>query len=226
MKFLFAATFAAVLGGSAVVAGGQVLDIHGSGTTNPSKCIWMLMDQFMDRTKEPVRLTYRAVGSSTGQKEFLGVNNTGTNAYVPHNDFGSGDIPVSSSSYKAFTDAGKEMVHLPFVLGAISIFHNIPGVPDGPSGLNLTSCVLSQIFKREIKFWDDDRILEMNPNLKKALPYDDYPITVSRRVHGSSSTASVTQVSEQPTVTCLVIGFPGDFLLCFPRVERQRPGAC
>lgn len=169
--------------------------IHGSGTTNPSKCLWMLMDQFMDRTKVPTRLTYRAVGSSTGQKEFLGVNNTGTNAYVPHNDFGSGDIPVSTSNYDAFTATGQEMVHLPFVLGAISIFHNIPNVPEGSQGLNLTACTLSKIFKRDIKYWDDAEILETNPGLKDKLPSDDYPITVSRRVHGSSSTASVTQVS-------------------------------
>lgn len=134
----------------------DIVSVHGSGTTNPSKCIWMLMDQFMDRTKVPTSLTYRAVGSSTGQKEFFGVNNTGTNAYVPHNDFGSGDIPVSTSHYNAFTATGKEMVHLPFVLGAISIFHNIPDVPDGPQGLNLTACVLSKIFKREIKYWDHD----------------------------------------------------------------------
>ena len=171
------------------------VSIHGSGTTNPSKCLWLLMEQFMDRTKVPTRLTYRAVGSSTGQKEFLGVNNTGVNAYVPHNDFGSGDIPVSTSNYNAFTDAGKEMVHLPFVLGAISIFHNIPNVPEGSQGLNLTACVLSKIFKRDIKYWDDGEIIEMNPNLRKMLPYEEYPITVSRRVHGSSSTASVTQVS-------------------------------
>jgi ABC-type phosphate transport system substrate-binding protein len=87
------------------------------------------------------------------------------------------------------------MVHLPFVLGAISIFHNIPNVPEGSQGLNLTACTLSKIFKRDIKYWDDAEILETNPGLKDKLPPDDYPITVSRRVHGSSSTASVTQVS-------------------------------
>jgi ABC-type phosphate transport system substrate-binding protein len=189
MKWIFAVTTGAVL----ALSSADTIGLHGSGTTNPSKCLWMLASQLMDRTKVPTHVTYRAVGSSTGQKEFLGVNNTGVNAYVPHNDFGAGDIPISTSSYNAFTDNGGEMVHLPFVLGAISIFHNIPNIESGPQGLNLTACNLAKIFKREITVWDDDEILENNPNLQDALPYDDFPITVSRRVHGSSSTSSITK---------------------------------
>ena len=56
--------------------GVEVVQVHGSGTTNPSKCIWHIMSLFNQRAKLPVRMTYRAVGSSTGQAEFLGVNNT------------------------------------------------------------------------------------------------------------------------------------------------------
>ena len=151
MKWIFAVTTGAVL----ALSSADTIGLHGSGTTNPSKCLWMLASQLMDRTKVPTHVTYRAVGSSTGQKEFLGVNNTGVNAYVPHNDFGAGDIPISTSSYNAFTDNGGEMVHLPFVLGAISIFHNIPNIESGPQGLNLTACNLAKIFKREITVWDD-----------------------------------------------------------------------
>mmetsp|Transcript_38681 Transcript_38681/g.78899 ORF Transcript_38681/g.78899 Transcript_38681/m.78899 type:complete len:472 (-) Transcript_38681:238-1653(-) len=202
--------------------GSEVLSIHGSGTTNPSKCIWLHMQSFMDRAKLPVRLTYRAVGSSTGQWEFQGVNNTGVGAYVPHNDFGAGDIPISSSKYEAMKDKGIGIVHLPFVLGAISLFHNIPGVPDGPGGLNMTSCLLAKIFKREITYWDDEEIVNNNnENLPNLLPYKNFPIKVARRVLGSSSTASVTEYlhtgcqAEWPiTMVGKEITWPSDTMEC------------
>ena len=46
--------------------------LHGSGTTNPSKIIWRMMETLEERTYKPVKLTYRAVGSGTGQDEFIG----------------------------------------------------------------------------------------------------------------------------------------------------------
>ena len=45
-------------------------------TTNPRRpvgqCFWHIMETFQEQIKIPARLTYRAVGSGTGQKEFLG----------------------------------------------------------------------------------------------------------------------------------------------------------
>jgi hypothetical protein len=96
-----------------------VLGIHGSGTTNPSKCYWNVMDMIEEQTKVPTRLTYRAVGSSTGIEEFIG------NTTVPDNDFGSGDIPISSDTFFDLEQAGVEVVHLPILLGTISFFHSV-----------------------------------------------------------------------------------------------------
>lgn len=170
----------------------DVVQLHGSGTTNPSKCYWKLMDQMMARSKVPLRMTYRAVGSSTGIFEFVGVNHTADFAYKAYNDFGSGDIPVPSDDYEALRARGSEVVHFPFVLGAISLFHSIPGFSnDDDNGLNLTSCDIAKIFKREILYWDDDAIQKDNPNLK--VPYKNYPIKVAHRRKGSSSTASFTE---------------------------------
>ena len=153
------------------------------------------MSSFMDMTKVPIRLTYRAVGSSVDQSEFLGADLFGASSAEPFNDFGSGDIPLSKSKYHVLKQEGIEMVHLPYVLGAISLFHNIPNVPDGPGGLNLTSCVIAQIFGRKITTWDDPAIIKLNENLATLLPRKNFPIKVARRVHGSSSTASFTEVS-------------------------------
>lgn len=173
---------------------GQTIQLHGSGTTNPSKCYWRIMSQMMQQAKLPLHMTYRAVGSSTGIFETVGVNNTTPFSYKAYNDFGSGDIPIPSATYEDLKANNVEVAHFPFVLGAISFFHSIPDMENGSNGLNLTSCQLARIFKREIIYWDDAGILIDNPNLE--VPFKNYPIKVAHRVQGSSSTASITQVSQ------------------------------
>lgn len=178
MKFSLASSVLALL----PLAGAQIVELHGSGTTNPSKCYWQIMDMIQTRTKIPTRMTYRGVGSSTGQLEFVGDDTV--SPPVPDNDFGSGDIPLSQEDFEKF-DQGS-ILHLPIVLGAISFFHS---VPTGGSKLNLDACLLGKIFARDITMWDDDQIKDVNPGVE--LP--NLAITVARRVNGSSSTASVTQ---------------------------------
>mmetsp|Transcript_15263 Transcript_15263/g.21776 ORF Transcript_15263/g.21776 Transcript_15263/m.21776 type:complete len:497 (+) Transcript_15263:81-1571(+) len=179
----------------------ETVSVNGSGTTNPSKCIWHIMSDFMDRSKLPTRLTYRAVGSSTGIDEFVGLL-SGNDAYKPLTAFGAGDVPIPTGDYNdvndnTAADGESNIVHLPFVLGSISFFHNVPNVPDGPLGLNMTACLLAKIFSREIKTWDDPEILQTNSGLQALLPRADYPITVARRVHGSSSTSMITKYLHQ-----------------------------
>lgn len=169
-------------------AAGTQYTVHGSGTTNPSKCFWLVMGQLEDQARDSVKLSYRAVGSSTGIAESLGADNN----FVPYNDFGSGDIPYPKDKYDSLIASGAEMMHLPFALGAISIFHSIPNVPMGSGGLNMTGCLLSRIFTREILTWDHPDIIEENKGLAALLPSKDYPITIAHRKNGSSSTASVT----------------------------------
>ena len=49
-----------------------IVQVHGSGTSNPSKFFWKTMDMFEEQSRTPIRMTYRSGGSTTGQKEFLG----------------------------------------------------------------------------------------------------------------------------------------------------------
>jgi len=142
----------------------------------------------MDRAKVPTRMTYRAVGSSTGIKEFMGEE---SDEYSQMNHFGSGDISLDADQYESISKT-EDMLHLPVVLGAISLFHSIPNVPGGSSGLNMTSCLLARIMKREIKDWLHPDIVTKNPNLEMLIGQDQYPVKVARRVLGSSSTKSVT----------------------------------
>lgn len=162
----------------------------------------MQMDQIMDGTKEPLHMTYRAVGSSTGILDFVGDLDNGT--LVPRNDFGSGDIPLSTDEYTELSDLGIQMLHLPVVLGAISLFHSVPNVPD----LNLDSCIIAKIFDRRITDWLDSEIVALNPNIQTLIGADTFPITVGRRNLGSSSTASFTQV-------CYLLCDAFLFMVCF-----------
>lgn len=185
MKFSGIALFLAssLMAAPSTVSAQEVISIHGSGTTNPSKCYWTIMDQMQIQSKVPVRMTYRAVGSSTGQAEFIG------NGTLSDNMFGSGDIPFSTEKYEAFPE--NSILHLPVVLGAITFFHS---VPTGDEKLNLSPCILAKILKRDITDWGDDEIMKANPNLSLPSPS---PITVAHRVKGSSSTASITKYLNQ-----------------------------
>eukprot|EP00927_Polykrikos_kofoidii_P007277 TRINITY_DN1297_c0_g1_i1.p1 TRINITY_DN1297_c0_g1~~TRINITY_DN1297_c0_g1_i1.p1 ORF type:complete len:604 (-),score=90.80 TRINITY_DN1297_c0_g1_i1:407-2011(-) len=165
----------------------KVISLDGSGTTNPSKFFWQVMSLFEARAKPVVKMTYRAVGSGTGQHEFIGADN----AYLPYDqDFGSGDIPIGASDHATLVSNGHEILHFPFQMGAMSIFHNIPNVPkSGEGALKVTGCIIARIFKRDIKTWDHSDIKALNPNLD--VP-EGQNIEVYHRVLGSSTTAGVT----------------------------------
>ena len=125
----------------------MVEEMHGAGTTNPSRLFWQAMDIIEERIKAPVHMTYRAVGSSTGQKEFLGASN----GNLALNHFGSGDIPMTNARYTAVTAAGRSMVHVPFAIGAIGVFHSVPTAELPTSGdIHLTACVLAKIMSAQI----------------------------------------------------------------------------
>lgn len=173
--------FALAAAATLAKAEGPTYSVHGSGTTNPTKCYWHIMEKMRIRSKLPLHLTYRAVGSSTGQVEFS------QNDPVI-SDFGSGDIPLSAETYGSLTAAGDTILQLPVFVGAVSFYHSIPNTPT----LNLTACTLARIMKQEIKEWNHDDIISQNPTLE--LPEPGLPIKVARRVRGSSSTSVVTQV--------------------------------
>jgi ABC-type phosphate transport system substrate-binding protein len=98
------------------------------------------MSKLNEQIKLPTTFSYRGVGSGTGIKEFLGksieIDGVKTDTYIPYNDFGSGDIPISTEDREDAMAQGIEFVQLPFVLSAVTFFHNIPGVPTGEDGLS------------------------------------------------------------------------------------------
>jgi ABC-type phosphate transport system substrate-binding protein len=180
-------TWLAVTVGRSTHARDAVLSLHGSGTTNPSFCYWNVMGELMTRSKVPLRLTYRAVGSTTGQEEFINSDNIKT----PAADFGSGDIPLSTTQFQALAAASIDILHFPVLVGAVAIFHSVPTLDSAP--LNMTGCLLARIYTNDVLDWSDPDIVALNPNME--LPKGgSLPIAVARRIKGSSSTAAVTEV--------------------------------
>ncbi|KAH8053152.1 hypothetical protein JL722_9819 [Aureococcus anophagefferens] len=171
---------------AALVRSSGLIALDGSGTTNPSKFYWDIMSLFEARAKPPVKMTYRGVGSSIGQYEFMGEDN----GYVSYNDFGSGDMPFSTEDRQTLLDNGVTVLHVPFNLGAMSFFHNVPDSTLPSTGLNLDACIIADIFNAVITTWDHDDIMAINPDFS---PPSGQPIVVYHRTHGSSTTKGITQ---------------------------------
>ncbi len=98
--------------------------IRGSGTTNPSKLFWWAMDKLEERAGTPVRLTYRSVGSGTGEADWGDYTGAFTGAT-------GGDPDFASTDYGLPADANKPFLQIPFQIGAVSVFVNLPGVKTG-----------------------------------------------------------------------------------------------
>eukprot|EP00434_Breviolum_minutum_P010839 symbB.v1.2.009555.t1/scaffold604.1/size182248/13 len=163
-----------------------IIPLHGSGTTNPKNWFAKAMKVMEERARVPLFLTYRAVGSSTGQKEFVGDS---ASSYQSYNHFGAGDIPMSQDRYNTLTQQSHRMVHIPFALGAIAVFHSVPTGEIGGASLKLDACLLAKIFGGAITTWDHADIKAQNPNIN--VPANQ-AIHVFHRRLGSSSTGGIT----------------------------------
>jgi ABC-type phosphate transport system substrate-binding protein len=171
----------------------HTLLLHGSGTTNPSRCYWTILETLTEQLAIPIRATYRGIGSTNGMLEFAHQFNASVTAGVYPNFFGSGDIPMTKDLYEQINDSSSnittpQFVHIPVVAGTISFFHSVPNTPN----LNLTSCVLAQIYEQVITAWDDPQIRVLNPELSSE--DSRLNITVIVRSEGSSSTHAATHV--------------------------------
>ena len=158
--------------------------LSGSGTTNPSKYIWWLIEKLTAEIAEPVKLNYRAVGSGIGHKEAIGNEESG---HMPYADFNAADIPLNDADYKLLSGKGMGVAHIPMTLGAIGIFHSVK-LADGQA-IDLKPCTLAQIFAGTVTKWNAAEIKASNPGLD--LP--DAEIKVVHRTAGSSSTSGLTQ---------------------------------
>jgi len=140
-------------------------DITGAGATFPYAVYGKWAEAYKAATGNQVN--YQAIGSSGGVKQIK----------AKTVDFGGSDAPVKEADLDA---AG--LVQFPTVMGGVTIVVNLPGLASGK--LKLDGNTTADIFRGDIKKWNDADIARLNPGV--ALP--DLPITVVHRSDGSGTT--------------------------------------
>lgn len=145
--------------------------INGAGATFPFPLIDKWRVEY-SKINPNVNINYQSIGSGGGIKQF-------SEKTV---DFGSSDAPLTREQFEKLNNP----LQIPETLGAVTVAYNVLAA-DGnaiSSGLKLNPDVLADIFLGEIKSWNDQRVVELNPDLN--LP--DKGIVVVHRSDGSGTT--------------------------------------
>jgi len=158
---------AALLLGGAALASSSLL-VTGAGATFPFPLYSKWFDAY-NKLRPDIRFNYQSIGSGGGIQQFT----AGTV------DFGATDAPMTAEEIAKAPDA----VHVPTVLGAVVVIHNV-----AVDGLKLTPEVLAGVFLGKVARWNDPALAKVNPGV--ALP--DAAITVAHRSDGSGTTAIFT----------------------------------
>jgi phosphate transport system substrate-binding protein len=162
-------------GGSSTSSGAeQGGTINGAGATFPAPVYTEWAARFKDSTGTTVN--YQAVGSGGGIAQF----SAGTV------DFGATDAAMKPDEEATAKKKGSDPVHVPTVLGAVTIAYKLNGVD---KGLKLDGATIADIFLGKIKKWNDPAIAKVSGDT--SLPGTD--ITVCHRSDESGTTKNFTQ---------------------------------
>jgi phosphate transport system substrate-binding protein len=163
----------------AVAAGGcsskkeqQTPALTGKGSTfvSPLMVHWASGYQ---KTEEGCKIDYTAVGSGKGIEAIL----------AGQCDFACSDAPLTPEQLAEAAKAGKKMIHIPLVLGAVVPVYNLAEITEP---LRFSGDVLADIYLGRIKKWNEKLIKDLNPKLADQLPPTD--IVVVHRSDGSGTT--------------------------------------
>jgi phosphate transport system substrate-binding protein len=154
-------------GGDTANGSGQ---LKASGASFPDAYYQEVISAYKEKAPD-VTVTYNAVGSGTGKKEFgQGLTDfAGTDSTVKDDD----GVPAGSFLY------------VPTVAGPITVSYNLSGVDK----LQLSPDTLANIFQVKITKWNDPAIAKDNQGV--TLP--DTSITVAHRSDGSGTTSNFTK---------------------------------
>ncbi len=144
--------------------------LNGAGTSFPAPLYQRWIDEYQDFAPG-VQINYQLVGSGQGIENFLS----------DVTDFGGTDEYISDEELAEY---GREVFHIPTVLGAVVTTYNLPDVDD----LKFSPDTLVGIFLGNITNWSDPAIAEDNPNAM--LP--NLPIAVVHRTDDSGTTSIFT----------------------------------
>ncbi|XRO75851.1 phosphate ABC transporter substrate-binding protein PstS [Methanocaldococcus sp. 28A] len=155
----------------------KIIIIRTTGATFPKYQIQKWIDTYQ-KLHPNVKIEYEGGGSGYGQEAFLkGLT-----------DIGRSDPPVKEIMWKKFLQTGDQPLQFPEIVGAVVVTYNIPEI--GNKTLKLSRDVLADIFLGKIKYWDDERIKKLNPDIADKLPHKE--IIVIHRSDASGTTAIFT----------------------------------
>jgi phosphate transport system substrate-binding protein len=145
-------------------------ELKASGASFPDAYYQEVVSSFKEKAPN-VTVTYNAVGSGTGKKEFgQGLTDfAGSDSLVK-----PGDGPAEGS-----------FLYVPTVAAPVTVSYNLSGVDK----LQLSPDTLAKVFQTDIKRWNDPAIKADNPGA--SLP--DKAITVAHRSDGSGTTNNFTK---------------------------------
>jgi phosphate transport system substrate-binding protein len=160
-------------GGSSGSKTGQLGgSLNGAGATFPQPVYQEWAARFQQKTGTTVN--YQGIGSGGGVAQFT----AGTV------DFGASDSAMTDQEIAAAQKKG-DPVHVPTVLGAVTVSYNLSGVK---SGLKLDGPTIADIFLQKIKKWNDPKIAAQNSGTQ--LPSSD--ISICHRSDASGTTKNFT----------------------------------
>ena len=67
---------------------------------------------------------------------------------------------MSSDNFATLTANSREMVHLPFVVGAIAVFHSVPGTATS-TPIDLDACTLAKALSHVYSNYELEQILKL-----------------------------------------------------------------
>src|SRR3954452_22000883 len=147
--------------------------INGAGATFPQPVYQEWAARMQEKTGTTVN--YQGIGSGGGIAQFT----AGTV------DFGASDSAMTDEEITAAKAKG-DPVHVPTVMGAVTVSYNLDGVK---SGVKLDGPTIADIFLGKITSWNDPKIAAGNPDFK--LPATK--ITVCHRSDESGTTKNFAQ---------------------------------
>lgn len=133
-------------GGNATKESREAQELSGAGATFPLPYYNVVFDQFAEVNGDAV--AYGGIGSGGGVRNLRDkiVDFAGSDAFL-------------SDKEMAEMDA---VVHVPTCMGAVVVAYNLDGVTD----LKLTGELVADIFAGEVKMWNDERLVALNPDVK------------------------------------------------------------
>ena len=153
MKMIFKSVMTLVLALAIIACGGntkngarKTQELSGAGATFPLPFYNVVFEQFAEVNGDAV--AYGGIGSGGGVRNLRDkiVDFAGSDAFLSEKEMA--ELP--------------EVIHIPTCMGAVVVAYNL----DGVNNLNLSGDVIAEIFAGNIKMWNDERLVALNPGVE------------------------------------------------------------